>query len=229
MYVENVKSINDFVGCRHGCVYCVKSFQRQMKRQKCVLCKRFEPHLHADRLGKNPPRTKEGEFIFFPSAGDPCFMKPEQFQAHIDYAKKWKDMTFLIQSKNPEFFLDYEFPDNVILGTTIETNCTSFSGPSEYQYYAWISCAPSLQRRFDAMLQLEHKRKAVTVEPILEMDIYELSSWIHQINPELVWVGYDNHGCKLPEPTMTRTLRLIEELKDLNVKKKTIRKAWFEK
>jgi len=42
-------------------------------------------------------------------------------------------------------------------------------------------------------------------------------------------LGYYNHGNMLPEPTLEETLKLIRKLEEFTtVKRKTIRKAWFE-
>ena len=230
MYKENRMSLNAFVGCRHECVYCKPSFQRQMKRQKCPLCKIFVPHIHIDRLKKTPPKTKQGEFIFFPSSGDLAFAIPEVVQVHIDYAEKYPDRTFLIQSKTPEFFKDYDFPDNVILGTTIETNLALFETPSKYNYYSEISKALYPCHRIRSMMDLVHKRKSVTIEPILDFSLSVMVEWMERIRPEIIWVGYDNHKCHLPEPTLAETMVLVYELRKrgFDVRTKTLRKAWFE-
>jgi len=229
MYKENAKSLNWFVGCDHECVYCLPSFQRQMKRQKCELCKGYIPHTHLKRLKKPPPKTSGKDFIFFPSSGDIRFAPKEAIQQAMDYAKKYSDRTFLTQSKNPEVFIDYDIPKNMIVGTTIETNRVCFYTPSEYHYYAWISIAPIPEKRFHSMTRLTWARQEVTIEPILDFDLPILNDWIHRINPEFVYIGYDNHNCKLPEPKLAYTQRLIDVLsEDFEVRIKTLRKAWYE-
>ena len=151
MYEENRKSINALVGCKFHCVYCVPSFQRQMKRQRCPRCKLYEPHPHLDRLLKPPPKTFGKDFILFPSSADPCFAKLNKFKQMMDYAEQYPDRTFLTQSKNPEYFYRYEyeygkFPENVILGTTFETDRLAFDTPSKYHFYTEISKAPPSRR-----------------------------------------------------------------------------------
>jgi len=229
MYSENRKSINAFVGCLHDCVYCKPSFQRQAKRFEGKGYD-FQPRYHPNRLLKSPPRTEDGEFIFFPSMGDLVFASREVVEAHIAYAEKYPDNTFLIQSKNPEFFKDYIFPDNVILGTTIETNLVLFETPSKYNYYSEISKALYPCHRIRSMRDVVHKRKSVTIEPILDFTLNVMIEWIERIRPEIIWVGYDNHNCKLPEPTLAKTMVLIYELgkRGFDVRTKTLRKAWYE-
>ena len=53
---------------------------------------------------------------------------------------------------------------------------------------------------------------------------------IKNVEPRFVYVGYDNYGCKLPEPRLSETLWLIDELKRFTtVRTKTIRRAWHER
>lgn len=232
MYEENRKSLNAFVGCEHGCVYCLPSFQRQAKRQKkrCLDCYNYTPHFHPERLLKAPPKTVDDQFVFFPSSADLAFANEKVVQAHIDYAEKYRDVTFLIQSKAPAFFENFDFPDNVILATTIETDRTEFwSNPSKYKTYWEISKAPIPSQRAYIMMNLNHKRKAVTVEPILSFHLHSMLMLIENIELEFVYVGYDNHNCKLPEPSLLKTRLLIRELERITeVRVKSLRKAWWE-
>ncbi len=234
MYKENVKSINAFVGCLHNCVYCKPSFQRQAQRQKkrCLECYVFKPHFHPKRLLQAPPKTGKDEFIFFPSMGDVKFANRWQMTALIGYANKYLDRTFLMQSKDPTAFQGYSFPPNVVLGITLETDSAFFYDTlSDYHVYSQISDAPNTYWRFYQFAKnVDHSRKAVTIEPILNFRLEEFVSRLQQIKPEFIYIGYDNHGCKLPEPTLAETLELIRKLEDLgfDVRQKKIRKAWWE-
>ena len=236
MYRENRRSINVFVGCRHNCIYCKPSFQAQMKRQKsrCMKCYRYEPHSHLERLKKRPPKTFGDEFIFFPSSGDLAFASDEVIKAHIRYAKKWSDRTFLMQTKNPRWMLNYKFPENVILGITLETNRFVFITPSEYKGYAEISKAPIPKTRAWLFTLFFHSTKMVTIEPILDFDLCDMISLIEEIENSceklIIYIGYDNHNCKLPEPKLEKTKMLIATLEDMGfyVRIKSLRKAWYE-
>jgi len=230
MYKQNRKSLNWFVGCRNECVYCKPSFQAQMKRQlhNCKKCYEFVPHAHLERLTKSPPKTKDGEFIFFPSSGDVEFCSLTEMLEAINYAEHFEDRTFLIQSKNGGSFLDFSFPRNVVVGITMETDQHEFGIPEcKYKLYSEISkaCAPFW--RYKGMLAVEHERKFVTIEPILE-HTSNFADLIREINPEFVYIGYDNHNCRLPEPPLAETLDFIEELKEFTeVRVKTLREAWW--
>jgi len=210
-----------------------------MKRQPCPLCKKYAPHFHRERLLKSPPRTVGKAFIFFPSSADLACATRFTVEAHIKYAEKYQDRTFLIQSKAPKFMQAHGFPSNVILGITLETDKRFFfpeRGPYAiplhaitYKDYRDISSAPIPEQRYVEFFDVQHSRKAVTAEPILDFNLHLLSSYIQNLSPEFVYVGYDNHNCKLPEPRLTKTLRLIEKLeKFTEVRRKTLRKAWWE-
>ena len=238
MYEQNRKSLNWFVGCKHDCVYCKPSFQAQMKRQlhNCKTCYDFTPHAHLERLTKNPPKTNNGEFIFFPSSGDPAFASDNQWNIAIEYMAKHIDTTFLVQSKDPICFniqseIHNGFPDNVVLGTTLESDLIYFvyrDCHGEFKTYMEISKAPEPYWRYTYLLSLKHQRKFVTIEPIIQFGLL-LPRMIEEIDPEFVYIGYDNHNCKLPEPPLVKTKALIEELELFTeVRQKTIRKAWWE-
>lgn len=234
MYADRQANIPVFRGCSFGCVY--YSFKRLIQmNKKCPDCAEFEPHNHMEVLQRTPIKTKPGEFLTVGLSGEVSYMNPFDFLEVLEYCHKWYDRTFLIQSKNPEYFLHPLFKDsifdNVILGTTIETN-------DEYPYntrvgvhtsYRLISKAPLPEKRYEAMLKLTC-RKAVTIEPILFHDTNILVKWITDINPELCWVGYDNHNHKLPEPSLEKTLGLINalEIAGIDVRRKTLRPAWYE-
>lgn len=225
MYVESKKQISPHVGCEFGCTYCIPSFQRQLKRRRksCEKCYTYEPHMHWERLAKAPPRTNDREFIFMCHTGDFSFAQPQEQQAIADWMAKYFDRTFLLHSKDPGCFNDIKFSDNVILGTTMETNRAYLA--KEY------SKAPSPYHRANRLQKIDHPRKEITIEPILDFDLDGFMRMIRSVNPEFVYIGYDTKNCKLKEPSLLMTKKLIKALKvayEIEVREKTIRKAWWE-
>jgi len=153
--------------------------------------------------------------------GDVAFCEPVWMQQILARIKQLPDRTFLIQSKNPSIFRGYRFPENVLLGTTIETDRSNL--------YQGISRAPLPSQRYSAMLKLRHPRKIVTVEPILDFDVEILEEWISDIGPETCYVGYDSKKNFLPEPELSKVKALMKKLKETtNVRAKTIRRAWWQ-
>jgi len=208
MYKEARKTWNPIVGCRFDCKYCHPSFRRQAKRlkQRCEKHYTYEPHPHPEILTKPLPRTKEGEFIFTCDLGDWAWFRIEWRRAVLKRIRELPDRTFLIQSKDPACFQFDDFPDNVILGTTIETN--------RDEIIRQISKAPPPIGRIHAMTKLNHPRKMITIEPILDFDFDVLYSWIMILKPWRIYVGYDSHPKenRLPEPSLSKTKLLIKSL-----------------
>jgi len=225
---EGVKTWSPFVGCRFDCVYCRPSFQRQAKRQKrnCELCYRYEPHFHPERLDRLP----SAKTIFACAYGDIWWAKDKWIEQILETIAKRKDKTFYLQSKDPSVFARFVdkdlIPENVVLGTTIET-----SYDVEQFDYDKISRAPHPTERYESMCVFSYLGYPcyVTIEPILDFDLEEMVEWIKHIKPRFVYIGYDNHNCRLPEPPLEKTLKLIRELeKFTEVRLKTIRRAWWE-
>jgi hypothetical protein len=79
------------------------------------------------------------------------------------------------------------------------------------------------------MRELEWPVKIISVEPILSFS-ERFPQLLAEVKPLLVYVGYDNYGCKLPEPRLSETLQLIETLRSLGIEvaEKTLRPAWYE-
>jgi hypothetical protein len=60
----------------------------------------------------------------------------------------------------------------------------------------------------------------------MDFDLGILDKWLKDINPAVVYVGYDNYNNKLPEPSLAKTLQLIAELeKFTRVRRKTLREG----
>ncbi len=211
MYNKSKKQWNPYAGCNHDCKYCKKSFQANLKRwakKNCTPCYNFEPHEHAERLNQFLPKTKAGEFIFTCASGDIAFCSIEFLNRILEVIRKYSDRTFLIQSKDPSTFNRVTFPDNVILGVTLETN-------RDFYNTEVSPGAPTPSQRYNDFLVIDHPRKMVTIEPVMKNDIDILTEWIISLNPEVVWLGLDSKKCGLPEPTPYEFYQLYDELTSL--------------
>ena len=218
MYQERKANISAYRGCAWNCVYC--AFQNTLRFQSCEQCKKFEPHAHLEVLDRTPPITKDGEFLTMSLTGDIAFAREQDLVKMLLYCNAWDDRTFVLQSKNPRIFEQYNvlIKPNMVIGTTIE---------SDVDHH--MSKAPPPAQRY-ASMRLLNCRKMVTIEPILKFDLAKLYGWIHLINPEIIYIGYDSKSNNLPEPTLAETKELIKELRTAgyDVREKLIRKAWDE-
>ncbi len=168
------------------------------------------------------PPTHFNQFIFTCPNGDISFCRTKYLQKIVDRICCEKNKMFLLQSKDPRTFNRIKFPDNVVLGITLETN--------RDEDYAKISNAPAPSQRYRDFLDVRHPIKMVTVEPVQEFDRDVLVEWISNINPSLIWLGYDSRKSHLPEPPLAKVQDLYWELgaRGFSVVLKTIRKAWWE-
>lgn len=225
MYLDSVKQWNVAVGCRFDCKYCKKSFQAQMKRQlrNCEQCYDYEPHFHKERLSQKLPSTQGDQFIWVCSACDIFFLKQEWLGKILERIWQELDKQFFMQSKAPIVFermlhaIEYDFPPNIWLGVTLETN--------RDVGYSNISRAPVPSVRFEQAKRV--KIDIVIVEPVLEFDEDILIKWIQRLAPRRVYIGYDSKNCRLPEPSLTETIRLVAKLHQFtSVKWKLMRESW---
>jgi hypothetical protein len=134
--------------------------------------------------------------------------------------------TFMFLTKNPRRYMEFLdlFTGNMILGATVE---------SQYvPNYSRYSRAPDPLSRLYAMEDLSSYdlRLFLSIEPIFDFDLVAFQNWIIMINPEMIFIGYDNYNHNLPEPQEDKTLELIKNLEYLGFKvyRKTLRKAWYE-
>jgi hypothetical protein len=213
-YYKGTISWSPFQGCDFGCVYCEQSFQRQAKRKlhDCLKCSSYEPHYHAERLGKVPG----DRVIAVCGNSDISFCKPRFMHKIIEVMKQdeKKGRVWLVQSKNPKCLEPYlsDFPKNTVLLTTLETN--------RDDGYDKVSKAPPPSVRYEMFRDLHYPRKIVVIEPIMEFDFGVFLNWILSIGPEAVYVGFESSRYEMPfsEPHMEKVLDFIVALKTSGVR-----------
>jgi len=232
---KRVKTWTPGPGCNYECCYC---FGPEIYRRfsQCHLCQGFIPHVHPERLEK-PPKFKAGETWFIQSMGDFAFLYIQDKRRIIDIVKYHPETLFYLQSKNPELAFSQPgltpliFPNNLVLGTTIESDFHSKKLAKGKPYSAY-SRAPVPKRRYKALCKHPHSRKYVTIEPIMQFDSVTLLSWLKEMKPEFVYVGYLNPSWKakklqIPEPKLLETLALCEKMRGFTeVRLKTLRQPW---
>ena len=179
--------------CMHDCEYCY------MKIFKL-------PELHFDEREMKTDLGKHN-IVFVGSSCD-MFAKTvpaEWIENVLKYCKEF-DNQYLFQSKNSIRFNELIpcFPDNTILGTTIETN----------RLFPCMGNAPPPQLRF---LPVKFQMKMITIEPIMKFDLDKLVVLIRCNTPNWVNIGADSKGHNLPEPSGEKIRELIYELQKFTV------------
>lgn len=181
-----------FGRCSHQCAYCYMLNER-----------RALPELHF-REKEMKTTLGSGRTIFVGSATDMfAHDVPGDWIAKVLYRCKLSPgNTYFFQSKNPGRFHICDFPPQTIFGTTIESN----------RPYA-DSKAPSVHERASAMAHMKGKRRSVTIEPIMDFDMFDLVRLVLDCDPEFVSIGADSKGHNLDEPSWAKVQDLIKRLK----------------
>ena len=217
---KRVRTWSPVVGCLHECTYC---FARKLALGRLKHTARYRDGFKPQLIDIGTWPTFKKGLIFVSDMGD--LFGEWAPRLWIDWVllhiKQCPKATFLFLTKNPERYLDFldQMPSNVILGATVESN----------EHYPGISKAPPVYERLSAMEAIKGKRTMLSIEPIMDFDLYEFGYQIKLVAPEFVYIGYNGYNHHLPEPTLAKTEALIEELRKITeVRLKTIRKAWNE-
>jgi len=212
---------NPITGCLHNCIYCWA--RRYSKRLAAMGVEPYKTYDFKPAFAEWRLRQKfaKGDLIFVSDMGDMWgdWVPKDWIERVLRVLRTKVDSYFFFLTKNPKRYHEFQgmFTENMMLGATIETN-------RPYK----VTNAPSPRERFEAMRDLDWNHKAVVIEPILDFDS-EFIDWIREIRPEMVHIGYDNYGNRLPEPRLAKTLALKKELERITeVETSTIRKAWYE-
>lgn len=182
--------------CKHDCSYCY------MKKWPL-------PPLHIDEKDLKT-NLGEGNFIFVCHTIDLFAddVPSEWIKRVLERLTAYPKNRYLLQSKNPKRFLDFldKCPDDVLFGTTIETNRDIYV---ESKAPSYIERAKALGELYALGLET-----MVTIEPIFDFDLDELVDLVITANPAWVNIGADSKGHKLPEPSREKVKNLIEVLRE---------------
>jgi len=212
---QDAKTWNPAVGCNFACVYCAFRAVVAMAGEQisCKDCIDYCPHEHPERLRKIPSK----DIIFAFGTGEISFYRKEFVEKAIDalienLQRSKKEKIVYFQSKAPKCLSKYfdklrRIRDKVVMLTTLETN--------RDEGYSDISKAPLPSIRYKDFLDLNWKRKIVTIEPIMDFDFDVFIEMIREISPEAAYLGFNSKSdkVKLPEPSSGKFWKLAEELR----------------
>ena len=201
--------------CKHNCIYCWSMGEKGLVKKYNMQKYQGEPRL----IPKEFKRTfNEGGFCFVCDMVDLFgdWIPNEWINSILYHIQKFPKTTFLLLTKNPKRYHNCQIPTNCICGATIETD--------KYFGQKTMGFTPTPGQRWEALATLEHKRKMVSVEPIMNFNLEYFVFMMRSIDPEFIYVGYDNYENNLPEPSLEETMKLIEKLKEFtDVRTKTLR------
>jgi DNA repair photolyase len=182
--------------CPHNCSYC---YMHRWGKQKPV---RFDEKELKTDLGV-------GNIIFVGSSCDMFASEIPKDWIGKTLNKCWEfpENKYFFQSKNPYRIWQcgsFELiPTDSIICTTIETN---------REYPIVMNNCPNPFKRAEAM-SLIGLDKYITIEPIMDFDLYEFIAMLKLANPNQVNIGADSGNNNLPEPSKEKVFELISELK----------------
>lgn len=180
---------NVFIGCNFGCTYCNarKAALTRMKHSPRYR-EGFKPRMIDIELLTT---FRPGQFVFVGYMGDISFQPRENVGRVLQIIERYPETRFLFCSKNPAVYQEwgFDYPGNLYLGATIESNVDH-----------GVSKSPPPAERYLAMKELQHPRKFISIEPLMDFHLRTLVDWMEAIRPEIIEVGADNYHNGLPEP-----------------------------
>ena len=193
--------------CFHDCSYCSSN--------------RFRRYKAFDKKYSGMPRLIDKEFhgfgkdkVIFVCAQNDLFTPTVPKEYVVRVAKHCVDdnpeNVYYFQTKNPKRYQDFMHYFELMLHKptlciTLETN----------RYYkAIMRNAPKPDERVNDFCKLstDNINKQVTIEPIVDFDLFTFLRKILRINPSQVNIGADSGGNNLPEPNPKKIKKLISKL-----------------
>lgn len=191
-----------FVGCDFNCSYCnARRLALTRLKHNPRYKDGFKPHLVESELSR---KFKPSDFIFVAYMGDIAWCPREYVERILARIRILPGNNFLFCSKNPGVYEKWnvEFPSNLYLGTTLESN----------RDYRLTKAPPPLIRLKD-LVKIPWPRKVVSIEPIMDFDLEIFVSWLHWLKPAIIEVGADNYHNHLREPSGSKVASLLEHLR----------------
>ena len=194
--------------CPHDCSYCyMKGIAKRFGKSQPP------PYFDEKELKTN---LGEGNFIFVGSSNDLFAndMPSEWVFKTLDHCNKF-DNRYLFQSKNPKRM--YDFSNHPVFARSVV--CTTIE--SDTKYYGLMGRTPYPNDRSFDMEYLSERgiTTYVTIEPIMDFDLYSFVEIIKRCNPVQVNIGADSGRNNLPEPPKEKVLELIAALEEFTVVK----------
>jgi len=195
--------------CPHRCYYCY------VQRNPRGVSGRYQGEIRLIRQ-ELEVNYGAGRTIFIEHMNDMFAegIKEEWIMDIFAHCNQYKN-TYVFQTKNPDRAYQFIncFPENFLIGTTIETNrdVKESKAPEPVLRYLGIKKFKGVADTF------------ITIEPIMDFDLHPLTNWIMDIQPLFVNIGADSKNTGLVEASAEKIRNLIRILQNngITIKKKT--------
>lgn len=198
--------------CPHRCSYCYVQARRPARYQgalRLVEKELDEPYTSAKTVGEARAAGFDRPVVFIDHCNDMWAeeVPPQWVERIVTHVLKWPGSDYVFQTKNPRGYSAYVnvIPASSLLGVTIESTF-----PTEA-----VSMAPDPCERYRAFRRLPWRRKFVTIEPIMRLQVGLMIHWITDLQPEFVNIGADSKKTHLPEPSAEEIRALIAALESV--------------
>jgi len=207
--------------CTHGCSYCSTN-------------KFYYPNLVKKYSGEHILIDKEiktnlgGNNFIFVCAQNDLFADGVDYKIIseiLSYLEKFNNK-YLLQTKNPKNLIGYlqllpsdhfkQITPKISHGTSI---CTTIETNRVYPDVMNDCPTPKKRAEYFSLINNKMYEKYITIEPIMDFDLFEMVSLIRMCNPKQVNIGADSGNNNLPEPSKEKVLKLILELEKFTIVK----------
>jgi len=202
---SEIETVNPFNGCKFGCYGGNCWAKRMADRLQGAGVKGYENGFEPSWCPWRIERNVNSDVCWIGSMGDLAFQPTKNIHKIIEeMIEPNPDTLFFLETKMPSKYEDFvhKLPENVMISTTIESDLT----------YDNESKAPSCHQRYMHFRELDWPKKHVSIEPVMDFQLKEFYTWIYDIAPKIVSIGYDNYNCGLTEPDPEKFYRLVDYL-----------------
>lgn len=202
MFDAITKTWNPVIGCLHNCKYC---WARKLAETRLIHMEKYKDGFKPSIAEHELEKKFRKQYVFACDMGDLFgdWVPREWILKVLRAIRNSPSSYFLFLTKNPKRYFDFLdlLPKNLVLGATLETN----------RYYK-VSNAPSVIERYESMVHLPYRNKMISIEPIMDFDLEIFLGWLRDISPVVTHIGYANYYQDIPEPSLNKTVALIDKL-----------------